>query len=544
MEGGIATQHGRIPVRIERVNSTSVLAGIVGVVESLRPTLVPRNTRHQGLVTTSVTATMAAVGAVLPAAPWWSVPTLALVAVPRVRYHLRAQRRSYPDWDPRPQNTAVSIAVGAGSGLAFGSSPALLARGFGSLGAVLARRRGGSAPGWALAAAGATALGVAGLASASGKVGLARLTQIGTAADSALCDPPEDDHVSGGPKSLIDYDSLARDGRRFVSLRTPAGELVQFGPAREPIRVYVGINSAQGVSEQVDLAMSELDRLDAWSRSTLLVMAPSGSGYADYVAVESVEALTAGDCASVVIQYGVWPSMLSLRRVVVGVESLRGLLDRILQRCEQMSEPPKVVMYGESLGARVAQEALTRQPCVVTDDGDVPGVAAVVSIGTPGGASLRNDMLANPATVHLDRWQQMRGRESATLWFVDHDADPVTKWDGALAWRDPAWLRRKVRGRNVPDDMAWFPVLTWWQVIFDLVYAAQQQSGVFRSIGHDYRADVAPVMAAALATRPAPDLVAIGAHLARREVDRDQLLQAQSASSLENLPESKAIQRL
>jgi uncharacterized membrane protein len=70
--------------------------------------------------------------------------------------------------------------------------------------------------------------------------------------------------------------------------------------------------------------------------------------------------------------------------------------------------------------------------------------------------------------------------------------------------------------------MAWLPVLTWWQVLFDLTFAAQQQSGVFHSIGHDYRADLAPILARVLDAQM--DVDAVSRLLAVREVARDEIV--------------------
>jgi pimeloyl-ACP methyl ester carboxylesterase len=186
-------------------------------------------------------------------------------------------------------------------------------------------------------------------------------------------------------------------------------------------------------------------------------------------------------------------------------------------------------MYGESLGARVAQRALAWAPTRVDHDGAVDGLDALVSVGTPGGRSLRKDLLGSPEVVSVDCWQDLVGDEQAQLWFLDHDADPVTRWDGALAWRYPQWLRRP-RGRGIPQAMNWVPVLTWWQVLFDLVFAAQQQSGRFRSVGHDYRADVVTVLAQVLDAGLSVSSV-IGL-LERREVERDRLLEQTTADSL------------
>jgi uncharacterized membrane protein len=369
-------------------------------------------------------------------------------------------------------------------------------------------------------AAGVALLTVAAVGSAVGvaaAVGLSRLREIGTRADAALRQAPRSPYVSGGPASAVGYETLARDGRRFVSLRTPAAEIATVAPgAMEPIRVCVGLQTAPTVEQRVDLAIAELERLGGFERSTLLVICPAGSGYADYVAAEAIECFTRGDVASVVVQYGVLPSMLSLGRVGLGARTARLLLDRVLERATG-----RVLVYGESLGARVAQEALQLEPRLATSGGKVDGVHAVVSVGTPGGPSLRDQLRTSPDVVHLDRWQQLRGGERAQLWFLDHDADPVTKWDRPLAFRSPYWLQRP-RGRNIPVDMAWLPILTWWQVLFDVTFAAQQQSGVFRSVSHDYRADLVPVLAAVLDTDV--DVDAVARLLAIREIARDEVM--------------------
>lgn len=500
------------------VNRLAVVAMTAAAVESLRPTLVPRGTAQQTLVTgacvgTAALAAQPVAGVRVPK----SVILAALgVGAWRAGVHVSAQRGSYPAWDPRPQNTVKAVVAGALAGAVLGNLPRWVVKGCLAAGRVVSARQGGAAPAWATAIGMGAAGALAAVTTVGAHIGLTKLREVGTRPDPALREAPTNTYVSGGPASQIDYATLARDGRRFVSLRTPASEISTLdGQAMEPIRVYVGLHSAQTVEQRVDLAIAELERLGGFDRSTLLIMSPAGSGYADYVAAEAIECMTRGDVASVVIQYGVLPSMLSLRRVPLGAQTVRALLDRIAQRATG-----QVLMYGESLGARVAQEALEMAPALVDADGHVHGLDALVSVGTPGGPSLRNRMLGNPDTVHLDRWQQLTGHEKAQLWFVDHDADPVTRWDGQLAYRYPAWLRRP-RGRNVPDDMSWLPVLTWWQVIFDLAFAAQQQSGVFRSIGHDYRADLAPILAAVLGRQA--DVDAVEALLAVREVARDEL---------------------
>lgn len=505
----------------------------MGAVESLRPTLVPRNTTHQALVTGACVATMGLVaspaGRVRLPGPRWLAPVLLAAAAARSAGHVRAQRRSFPDWDPRPQRTGTALAVGTLTGWAVARTPRASARATLWAGELLAARRGGSAAGWSAAVATAAGAGVAGLAAVRLRRAFAGLRATGVRADAPLVTAPGSPYVSGGPESLVDYDTLARDGRRFVSFRTPAEQIRQVaGRAMEPIRVYVGVQSAATVEQRVDLAMAELERLGGLDRSNLLIVSPAGSGYIDYVAAEAFECFTGGDCATVAIQYGVLPSIWSLGRVPLGARTVRSLLDRVTERVSRLERRPRVFMYGESLGAQVAQAALTSTPSLVDASARVDGLDAVVSVGTPGGRSLRNDLLHSPGAVHVDRWQQLTGDGRAGLWFLDHDADPVARWDMTLAWRPPAWLRSG--GRNIPEDMAWLPVLTWWQVVFDLAFAAQQASGMFQSIGHDYRADLPHVLAAALGREVDVDLVT--ALLAQREMTRDSVLEMTTAGSL------------
>ena len=60
-------------------------------------------------------------------------------------------------------------------------------------------------------------------------------------------DPPETTRVSGGPGSLLDWDDLCRWRRNFVSSGPTAAEIasVWTAPARQPIRVYTGLNAAE-----------------------------------------------------------------------------------------------------------------------------------------------------------------------------------------------------------------------------------------------------------------------------------------------------------
>ena len=56
---------------------------------------------------------------------------------------------------------------------------------------------------------------------------------------------------SGGPESLVSWESLGNQGRIFVDSAMTVGELSEFNgaPATEPIRAYAGLNSADSIRE-------------------------------------------------------------------------------------------------------------------------------------------------------------------------------------------------------------------------------------------------------------------------------------------------------
>ena len=52
-----------------------------------------------------------------------------------------------------------------------------------------------------------------------------------------------------------------------------------------PIQIFIGLDSAVTAKERVELALAEMDRTDAWSRSLIMLVSPTGTGYVNYVAI-------------------------------------------------------------------------------------------------------------------------------------------------------------------------------------------------------------------------------------------------------------------
>ncbi len=536
--------------------SRSALSGAtvglcIGGAESLRPSLTPRDTLHQGLVTGLMASSGALLGAGLgglvgrvtgPRSQGVWLPTVtagaAVVgAVLQGRRHLSAQADAHEEWgeiDGRPAVGAVvggAVAAGLAAGAVLGGSELI------SSSAEVSRRLPGPTPLWSAGIAGAAVAGTVML----GRMTLARvlngLAKSGATADAALVDQTTDPYVSGNASSAVPYDTLSREGRRFVAWRVTRDEMLTDSGerAQQPIRVFVGVQTAPGISERVELAIAELDRLDAWSKSYILAVSPAGTGYANSVPVEALELLTDGDCASVSVQYGLLPSMFSLNKVPTAAQTFRSLIERIHQRIAQTHSNAQLLLYGESLGADAAQKALQLPPDLVDlDSAHVAEIDRALFVGTPGGKSLRDDLLHHPRTVHVDRWQALPDPlpTDVQLWFLEHQADPVTRFDRTLIWNRPPWLAGDPRGRNIPDDMAWVPLGTWQQVLLDVAYATQSQSGVFRSVGHDYRADLAPLVAAAFVPERMDRVPEVQRVLADREIARDRrLTEAQEAAA-------------
>ncbi len=529
-----------------RPTAAGAAAGIAVVgAESLRPSLTPRSTLHQGLVTALMASTGAAVGAAAgaavgrlfrPVAPDSVVAAgtlvgASLVAVALGRRHVVAQGASHAEWAPRGGRPAVGAGAGivAAAGLAVTGSAAGRQVRRGSVGA--SQRFGGHPALWAVGGVALIATAAVAGARSGFRSALGSLAADSRAADEALAEPIDDPHVSGGPGSAVDYETLSREGRRYVHWRVSAADMREAGitDPREPVRVFVGLDSAESISGRVDLAMAELERLGAFDRAHIVAACPAGSGYANSVPTEALELYSHGDCASVVVQYGLLPSMLSIPEIPAAAEGFRLLIDRISGRIASASpqDRPKLHLYGESLGAAVAQTALTAEPSLVDrKTARIAGIDTVLFVGTPGGTGLRDELRQHPGVVHVDRWQDLPEEPPADcqFWLLDHDADPVTRFEIPLVARRPGWLGGETRGRNIPDQMRWIPLTTWQQVMLDVAYATQAQSGVFRSLGHDYRADLAPMVAAAWEPRSQGEIQQVQTLLADREVTRDRML--------------------
>jgi uncharacterized membrane protein len=346
-------------------------------------------------------------------------------------------------------------------------------------------------------AAGATALynaGVAYIGRANEKV------------EPAYATPPGTPLVSGSEQSLLPFADLGQQGRRYVSdVVTP--ELIKAVMGEEavahPIRAYVGFNSEPLYQTgRAELALAELDRTGAFDRSYLLLVSPTGTGWVDHTLIETAEFLTRGDIATCCVQYGRYPSFLSVQKVALGQGQFRLLLWGIKQRLAERppERRPRVLVFGESLGAWTSSDVVMFQGI---EGFDHYGIDRALWVGLPwlakwsrSGMSRGSSTLVPEGTVGVfDRHEQLAAlgdeqRQRLRAVILSHDNDPIAVLGPELLIQPPWWLADGRRGRGVPETMHWRPLITFIQTAMDAANAMVSVPGQFGSFGHDYRADM------------------------------------------------------
>jgi uncharacterized membrane protein len=442
---------------------------------------------------------------------------------------LSRQLRSFPDdGKPTPPPSEVANALATALGIAGAAWAALAAerataRGIARLGS----RFGGPTWLWLTAAHAVLIETTAAGANVAARRALDKLDTAADRIEPGYADAPTSPLVTGGPGSAADFEGLGVQGRRFVLEATPAAQIDRVmgtEDAKDPIRVYIGIDHADTIEARVGLAFEELRRTGAFDRSLLIVGSPSGTGYLNYIPIEAAEYFTGGDIASVTIQYGKRPSLLSANKVDLARRQHGALVDRIAAELARRpaDHRPRLALYGESLGAQTGEDAFPQ-----------PGYEALrrrsidhaLWVGTPYATRFQRAVMAsNPGRDHFARAASIAELDrGARYTFLDHHEDPVTRYHPAIWYRRPSWLGPpEERPPNVSQTQRWVPAVTFWQTAFDTKNAARVIPGEFRAFGHDYRADLAEFVRAAYRIEGVTDeqMASVEAALRRSEVER------------------------
>ena len=348
-------------------------------------------------------------------------------------------------------------------------------------------------------AAGVWALGVRAMA---GTVitGLARYDRV---LDPGYDVPPATPQRSGGPGSRIPWSRLGRQGRRFITDAPSMDDITMVMGSKavaEPIRVFAGFDSARTAEDRVALAMEELRRTHAFDRSLIVVSCPAGTGYVNTLPNEVIDFATLGDCASVAVQYARLPSLLAIQNTKSGAKHHRLLLEAIRDEIADRPENsrPRVVVYGESLGAWAGQDAFIDGGI---DGLDALGVDRALWVGTPYYSKWRRQAIKEGATPEgtveeVNAFDDMRS-DVRRVTLLTHFNDPVNKLNASVFYREPSWMMEDPPKPGVNPEQQFVPIVTAFQTMIDTVNATHPTPGVFRATGHDYRLDLPRVTVAA-----------------------------------------------
>jgi uncharacterized membrane protein len=362
--------------------------------------------------------------------------------------------------------------------------------------------------------------------------------------EKAFTDPPTSSAVSGSPGSLVAWETLSRQGRRNVStvLHPKLIEQVMGEPVvAEPVRVFVGLESAPTERERLELAMGELERTGAFDRGLLMLISPTGTGYVNYVAVEAAEYMTRGDMASVTLQYSLRPSPLSLDRVDEGRHQYRMLVDAVRNQLFERpaDKRPRIVLFGESLGAWTSQDAFEHRG---TQGLLNSGVDRALWIGSPYMSKWKQQVLksdrydVDPSL--LGRFNDFgelealdaEARSKLRYVMITHHDDGVAHFGLDLLARAPDWLGpRETRAATVPKGEQWRSPISFVQTLVDMKNSANVIPGQFEAKGHDYRADLAVFVREVYGLKATDEqLVSIEKALRANELERKAMLDAQA----------------
>ena len=305
---------------------------------------------------------------------------------------------------------------------------------------------------------------------------------------------------SGGPGSLVSWDSLGREGRAFTGMGPSASQIeaVVHQPAQDAVRAYAGLDSAEDTESRAALAVDDLERAGGFQRANLLVVTTTGSGWVDPAMVDTFEYFGAGDSAAVAMQYSYLPSWLSyLVDQKKAREAGRALFDAVYDRWSKLPQDqrPKLYVAGESLGSFGAETAFSGEYDLRNR------TAGTLFAGPPNFNVLFREFSDNRDTGSLEiqpvykDGRTVRFAEDATAdippdnqaWdgtrvlYMMHASDPIVWWSPSLILRMPDWVSEPP-GKDVLEGTVWMPFVTFWQVTFDLPFA----TGVPEGHGHKY----------------------------------------------------------
>nr|WP_245544842.1 alpha/beta hydrolase [Nakamurella multipartita] len=305
---------------------------------------------------------------------------------------------------------------------------------------------------------------------------------------------------SGGPGSLIGWDTLGYQGRNFTGSGPTPGQIQAFigAPAPVPIRAYAGLASAQDVRDRARLAVADLQRAGGFDRGHLLVTGTTGTGWVDPAAIGAFEYETGGDSAAVAIQYSYLPSWASfLVDQDKARQAGRALFDEVYRVWSSLppDHRPKLYGFGLSLGSFMMESPFG-------GDADMANrTDGILLAGSPAFNPLNREFTDQRDALSPEVQPVYRGGETvrfsndpaasippddaswdgARVLYLQHASDPIVWLSPDLILHRPDWLVEPA-GPDVTDEMIWIPFVTFWQVTLDMLEPVDTPPGH----GHTY----------------------------------------------------------
>ncbi len=303
---------------------------------------------------------------------------------------------------------------------------------------------------------------------------------------------------TGSPASLLNWDTMGRQGRRFLAQRSAQVDISNMTGkgAMWPIRVYAGLNAAETPEQRAHLALQELIRVGGFQRELLVLITPTGTGWVDPAAIDPVEYLMRGNIASVAMQYSYLPSPLALlSEGAYGEENARALFRAVYDHWTDLpvDRRPRLFLFGLSLGAMNSDRSFDFYDII-----DDPFEGALWSgppfraetwrsatdqrvPGTPEWLPrFRDDSVIRFANQHGGLEEGRAPWGNFRIAFLQYASDPIIFFSPDSFFREPDWMRAP-RGPDVSDDLRWFPVITMLQLAADMGAGRSP-----RGYGHEY----------------------------------------------------------
>lgn len=296
---------------------------------------------------------------------------------------------------------------------------------------------------------------------------------------------PDGRYRSGGDGSEVKFTELGRMGADFVTGAPTAEQITELTgkPATTPIRVYVGLAAGGTMADRAQIAVEELERTGAFERKVLVVATPTGQGWLEPQAVDSVEFLHSGDTAIAALQYAYTPSFVSaLGAPELPVEASTELFDAVHARWAQLprASRPKLVVYGLSLGSQGLMNGFGSL------DEMRARVDGALLVGPTNATGMWRDLQAArdagspPWQPVLDdgrevRWASQAGDfnnlpgpwDAPRVAILQHATDPITWLGKEVFWQRPEWLKQGNRAPDVSPQMRWIPIVTGAHLLID-----------------------------------------------------------------------------